>query len=150
MSALVSFAAMAHPYRVTSSFTVRSYETDSYAHLNNGVYVNWFEHGRLDYLRALGFSYDGFAARSEWFVVARTEIDFRRALDEGDASVMTTWIEGFGRTSVRFRQRLELQSEGGGIVSAEAATVMAFRANDGATPVPDDFRSAVEAASDAA
>ena len=30
----------------------RSYELDPYGHLNNAVYVNWLEHGRLAFLRA--------------------------------------------------------------------------------------------------
>ena len=138
---------MSTSYRVTSPFTVRSYETDSYAHLNNGVYANWFEHGRLDYLRSLGFSYDGFAERREWFVVARTEIDYRLALHEGDGAELTSWIEGFGRTSVKFRQRLERRGDDGGVVSAEGLTIMAFRGDDGSTPVPADFRAAVDARS---
>lgn len=134
-------------YAVPSRFTVRSYETDSYAHLNNGVYVSWFEHGRLDYLKSLGFSYDGFAERHEWFVVARAEVDFRHALHEGDEAVMTTRIETFGRTSVRFRQVLAVEVDGEQRTAAEALTVMAFRGDDGSTPVPADFRAAVEAAS---
>ena len=81
---------MAHETR--SLFTVRSYEIDSYAHLNNGVYVSWFEQGRLDYLRSLGFSYDGFAEREQWFVVGRTEVVFRRALNEDDSVELTSRV----------------------------------------------------------
>ena len=51
------------PHLVRSAFRVRSYEADSYAHLNNGVYLSWLEQGRLDWLLSLGFSYDGFAER---------------------------------------------------------------------------------------
>lgn len=144
---LVSSASMSAPHSVVTRFTVRSYETDSYAHLNNGVYVSWFEHGRLEYLRSLGFSYDGFAERREWFVVARTEVDFRRPLFVAERTAMTTSIEAFGNTSVRFRQRLVVETDDGEQPAAEALTIMAFRGEAGSTPVPADFRAAVDAAS---
>src|SRR6185503_16356064 len=95
---------MAHLH--TSRFAARSYELDSYRHLNNGVYLGWFEQGRLEYLQSLGFSYDGFADRRQWIVVARTEVDFRKPLHLGDAIALETRVEGFGRSSVRFRQRM--------------------------------------------
>lgn len=129
-------------HAVTSRFTVRSYEVDSYAHLNNGVYLSWFEQGRLDWLQSKGFSYDSFAERREWFVVARTEVDFRRAIVTGDEVELTTRLEGLGRTSVRYRQVMTAV-EGGDTV-CEAFTIMAFTDNTRAIPIPDDFRAAAE------
>jgi YbgC/YbaW family acyl-CoA thioester hydrolase len=142
-----------------SRFAPRSYELDSYRHLNNGVYLGWFEQGRLEYLQSLGFSYDGFADRQQWIVVARTEVDFRAALHLGDAVALETRVVGFGRSSVRFRQRM-LATAGGAAggtaadaatqapaaLAAEASTVMVFTGTDGhSLPVPDDFRNAVGA-----
>lgn len=153
-----------------SRFAPRSYELDSYRHLNNGVYVGWFEQGRLEYLQSLGFSYDGFADRRQWIVVARTEVDFRLPLHLGDAVSVETRIEGFGRSSVRFRQRMLRVSAADSAaaapgaapaaapgaapasapgappfaVAAEALTVMVFSGPDGRSiPVPEDFRAAV-------
>lgn len=134
------------PHQVESHFTVRSYEVDSYAHLNNGVYLSWYEQGRLDYLVSLGFSYDGFAERREWFVVGRTEVDFRAALNTGDKAVLTTRVETLGRRSVRFRQLLHaLDGDGrpGAAPVSEAVTIMVFSDDGGSIPIPDDFRSAV-------
>ena len=133
---------MPQDHAVTSRFTVRSYEVDSYAHLNNGVYLSWFEQGRLDWLRSKGFSYDGFAERKQWFVVARTEVDFRRALLTGDEVLMTTRLEGLGRTSVRYRQ--VITAVGDDAPACEAFTIMAFTDNTRAVPIPDDFRAAAE------
>ena len=135
---------------VRSPFRVRSYEVDSYGHLNNGVYVNWFEQGRLDYLESLGFSYDGFAERQEWFVVGRTEVVFRRPVHSKDELVVETQVEELGRTSVRFDQRM-LRAGGEGDAAPElvsqARTVMVFSGpGGGSTPIPADFRAAVEGA----
>lgn len=137
---------MAHS--VSSRFTVRSYEVDSYAHLNNGAYVNWFEQGRLDWLLSLGFSYDGLAARQQWFVVGRTEVDFRRPLVTGEAVELTTELLALGRSSVRYRQVMRLLEADGspGPLAAEALTVMVFSGEGGGSiPIPDDFRRASEA-----
>ena len=137
---------MAHLH--TSRFAARSYELDSYRHLNNGVYLGWFEQARLEYLQSLGFSYDGFADRRQWIVVARTEVDFRVPLHLGDAVTIETVVEALGRSSVRFRQRMRRAAgEGGGAPdtpAAEALTVMVFSGPEGrSVPVPDDFRLAV-------
>ncbi len=132
-----------------SAFQVRSYEVDSYRHLNNGVYLGWFEQGRLDWLQARGFSYDGLADRGHWMVVVRTEVDFRSALNTGDRVVVSTVTEGLGRTSVRFRQSMVRADDSGRateVVAAEAFTVMAFTDTQRAIPVPEDFRAAVDGA----
>lgn len=137
---------MAHVHR--SSFSVRSYEVDSYSHLNNGVYLSWFEQARLDYLQKFGFSYDGFAERKQWMVVVHIEVDFRLALHQSDEVVVETRIEAFGRSSTRFRQRM---LRNGDELSCEALTVMVFSGEGGGSiPIPDDFLSAVGPLDDAA
>jgi len=102
----------------------------------------WFEQARLDYLQSLGFSYDGFADREQWLVVARTEVDFRVPLHLGDAVGIETVVEALGRSSVRFRQHM--RREATPVLAAEAVSVMVFSGPDGrSVPVPDDFRAAV-------
>jgi acyl-CoA thioester hydrolase len=129
---------MPHVHR--SRFAARSYELDSYRHLNNGVYVSWFEQARLDWLLALGFSYDGFADRSQRFVVAHTEVDFRRPVQLGDELEIETSVAALGRSSVRFRQVMRR----GGEPVCEAATVMVFSGDGGSSiAIPEDFRAAV-------
>src|SRR5262245_11655136 len=128
------------PHVQRSRFAARSYELDSYRHLNNAVYASWFERARLDWLKALGFSYDGFADRRQWFVVARTEVDFRHAVHLGDLVEVETQVAALGRSSVRFRQVMRRAGE----PVCEAATGMAFAGDGGGSiAIPDDFRAAV-------
>ncbi len=129
-----------------SRFRARSYEMDSYRHLNNGVYVSWFEQARLEWLQSLGFSYDGFADREEWMVVARTEVDFRAPLHQDDEIALETRVERLGRTSVTFRQRMRRVHDGRAVepVLCEALTVMVFTGPEGGSiPIPEDVREAV-------
>ena len=134
---------MSHVHRMV--FRPRSYELDSYRHLNNGVYLGWFEQGRLDWLRSLGFSYDGFADRKQWMVVARTEVDFRSAVHLDDEIELSTEIVAMGKSSVRFRQQMRRLSEGRAEEApvCEALTVMVFSADGHSIPIPDDFRAGV-------
>jgi acyl-CoA thioester hydrolase len=130
---------MAHVHR--SHFSSRSYEMDSYRHLNNGVYVSWYEQARLEYLQSLGFSYDGFADREQYIVVVRTEVDFRLPVLAGEALEIETTVESFGRTSLRWRQ---VMRRGPDEVVSEARTVMVFADGDNRPiAIPQDFRDAV-------
>jgi len=134
------------PHRHLSRFEARSYEIDSYRHLNNGVYLAWLEHARLQFLQSLGFSYDLFADRQQWIVVARTELDFRTPLHVGDAVEITTEVVALGRSSVRFRQAMRLVRDGAPleVPACEALTIMVFSGGSGRSiPIPDDFRAAV-------
>jgi acyl-CoA thioester hydrolase len=133
---------MSHVHRAV--FRPRSYELDSYRHLNNGVYLGWFEQGRLDWLRSLGFSYDGFADRQQWIVVARTEVDFRSAVNLDDEIELSTELVALGKSSVRFRQQMRRLREGRpeAAPACEALTVMVFSADGHSIPIPDDFRAA--------
>lgn len=144
---------------VRSVFRVRSYETDPYAHLNNGVYLSWLEQGRLDWLQSLGFSYSSFAERREWLVVGRSEVDFRSALHIDDRVALTSWVEGIGRTSMRFRQTMRrlppgaveasdvpevVDAEPDGELACAGLTIMVFAADGQSVPVPADVRELVE------
>src|SRR5262245_21112728 len=134
------------PHVHTSRFEARSYEIDAYRHLNNGAYLAWFEHARLLFLESLGFSYDLFADRQQWIVVARTEVDFRSPLHGGDAVEITTEVVALGRSSVRFRQAMRRLRDGAPqpAPACEALTVMVFSGGAGGSiPIPDDFRAAV-------
>lgn len=134
---------MSHVHK--SRFRTRSYELDSYRHQNNGVYLSWLEQARLEWLQSLGFSYDGFADRQQWIVVARTEVDFRAPLHLGDEVELSTEVVALGRSSVRFRQRMHRLRDGAPEPDAacESLTVMVFSGADGRSiPVPEDFRAA--------
>jgi acyl-CoA thioester hydrolase len=60
------------------SLTTRSYECDSYGHINNAVYLNYLEYARLEFLKALGLDYAELRAGGVGLVVVRICIDYRR------------------------------------------------------------------------
>jgi YbgC/YbaW family acyl-CoA thioester hydrolase len=61
----------------TTRLTVRSYECDSYGHVNHAVHVNYLEHARVQFLYAAGFDYKGMIAAGFFMVIARLDIVYR-------------------------------------------------------------------------
>ena len=43
--------------KCVAELKVRSYECDSYNHVNNSVYLNYLEYGRMEYLHSINFSF---------------------------------------------------------------------------------------------
>ena len=73
------------------SLTVRSYECDSYGHVNNANYLNYLEYGRHEYLKAVNFDYiDAFKAGYGLYV-ARIEIDYKRPAIVDDVLTIKSW-----------------------------------------------------------
>lgn len=85
-------------------FSVRSYECDSYGHVNHAVYVNYLEHARIEVLRAMGYDYDGLIAAGFFMVIARLDIRYRRPAYAGDELVVESEPVETGRVSGTFQQ----------------------------------------------
>ena len=57
---------------------VRTYECDSYGHVNNANYLNYLEYARHEFLKDVGFDYDAMFKEGYGIYVARVEIDYIR------------------------------------------------------------------------
>jgi acyl-CoA thioester hydrolase len=62
----------------TSELVVRTYECDTYGHVNNANYLHYLEFARHEYLKAIQFDYNGYTAAGYGLFVTRIEIDFKR------------------------------------------------------------------------
>ena len=95
---------------------VRWADMDAYQHVNNAVYLNYFEEARDDLMA------DMFGAEALDFVLAHVDIDFRNELTQGDGVVQAlSRVTGFSRSSVRSREIVRkadgtLASEGGAVI----------------------------------
>jgi len=63
---------------------VRDYECDIQGIVNNGVYQNYLEHVRHEYLKQIGIDFAAYAKQGINLVVARAELDYRYPLESGD------------------------------------------------------------------
>ena len=121
----------------------RSYELDPYGHLNNAVYVNWLEHGRLCFLRDRGESYTSVPRKfGVHVVVVRQEVDYRAQVQLGDRLAVTSRIERFGSSSFRFDQRIAF-ADGREAVAAKV-TMVCVGPDEQPIPMPAALRKALD------
>ncbi|WP_206881287.1 acyl-CoA thioesterase [Alicyclobacillus mali (ex Roth et al. 2021)] len=85
---------------------VRCTEIDVNGHVNNAKYLEYYEWGREDWFEQQGLDYHTMKGLGAVTVVARAEVDYHQAAHQNDRLVITTWLDGVGRTSLRMRQRL--------------------------------------------
>ena len=57
---------------------VRSYECDSYSHVNNAVYLNYLEYARYEFLKDVGFDYLKAVEAGYGTYISRIEIDYKK------------------------------------------------------------------------
>jgi YbgC/YbaW family acyl-CoA thioester hydrolase len=67
------------PEKRSITFASRGYELDSYNHINNAVYLNYFEHARWEFFRQLDL-YDFLKAKDNLPVVVDIHIRYQREI----------------------------------------------------------------------
>lgn len=101
------------PVRLTLQLRLNDF--DVLGHLNQAVYHELLEQGRIALLGSL-------SADSNRYVLARVELDYRREVPVALREVIVeTSVEGYGRSSVRLAQRVlrpdgELAAEGSAVL----------------------------------
>ena len=71
-------------YAFKLDFKVRDYECDLQGVVNNGVYQNYLEHARHEFLLESGIDFAALARDHINLVVVRAELDYRYPLRSGD------------------------------------------------------------------
>ena len=86
--------------------TVRVYyeDTDFSGRVYHASYARFFERGRTEWLRQLGFRHDALAEAQTAFAVRRLEIDFRAPAFIDDALEIVTFVATLTGPTLRFRQ----------------------------------------------
>ena len=118
---------------------VRTYELDMLGHVNNAVYLNWLEQGRLAAMEHCGYPVRSLAQK--WLTnIVRVEVDFRRPAFYGDLLIVTTELESVGTTS--FNLDSEILRLPDREVVATARAVLVWLDQDGRpAPLPGDFET---------
>ncbi len=121
---------------------VRSYELDSFGHVNHAVFLNYLEHGRFQALRDWGFPYESLVARGWGVYVVRIEVDYVKEARLGQRLLVRTWVQGFKRTSMVLAQDLR---SSGDFAEVARALVTAVFVGENRRPmrVPDPIRHGI-------
>ncbi|MDZ7821360.1 MAG: thioesterase family protein [Candidatus Marinimicrobia bacterium] len=126
-----------------SSLRVRSYELDSFGHVNNGTFAKYLEKARGDYLREAGMRFDDFHRWGKFPVIAHVSIDYKAPAFFDEALHILAKAGRVGTSSITLKYRIEKDD---GTLCAEAETVMVFVDPRGEpVPMPEPMRTAFSA-----
>jgi acyl-CoA thioester hydrolase len=107
----------------TTELRVRYGETDKMGYVYYGDYAEYFEVGRVEALRSLGFPYKRLEEEGVMLPVREMQVRYHRAAGYDDRlTLRTTIVEP---PSVRITFRNELFDEDGGLI-AEATITLVF------------------------
>ena len=121
----------------------RSYELDSFGHVNHAVFLNYFEHARFQALKRGGLPM-GEIEEEGWAIhVVRVEVDYRREVRQGDELLIRTRVERFRRSSMVIGQ-VAAFADDPDQVAAEARVVAVWIGRNGRPArVPERARRAL-------
>ncbi|MBN2364609.1 MAG: acyl-CoA thioesterase [Calditrichaeota bacterium] len=127
----------------TVNFRVRSYECDSYGHVNNATYLNYLEFARMSALFEKGFSLDSMKKNGYLVVIRRIEIDYKFPLYMNDEVFIKTFASEARKTSGTFTQQI-FRAENNQL-AAEARVTWVF-IDQGGQPIsiPAEIQEAFE------
>lgn len=119
----------------TTDVQVRYKDLDTFQHVNNAVYVTYFEHARTAYLDAV-LDVD---VGDYGFVVASLEIDYVRPITLGDDVVVTAETAHVGSSS--WLMAYEIVADGELAATGKTTQVFVDPDTKQSRPVPDDIRA---------
>lgn len=128
------------PVKLTITMTARGYELDSYNHINNAVYLNYFEHARWEFFRQLELF--GFLTENGNLpVVTDVHIRYQREIKLFDELKVESFCTPEGPYLV-FQQKIINMTTG--LPSARATTKLVFVGHDKIPrEVPDEILSRI-------
>jgi acyl-CoA thioester hydrolase len=131
-------------YHYTSKIEVQFRDCDPLGHVNNAVYITYFEIARFAYCRdALGFTIED-AVGSESFIMARVECNFRSQARLGDHLDVRIRVSEIGRSSFQFEYEIVQAADGRVVADGKSVQVSFDYHAQKSIPVPESFRAKVE------
>ena len=132
--------AMLGRYPVRLTVPVAWGDMDALGHVNNTVYLRWFESARIEYFRRVGF----FAAPGQGPILARATVDFRRPVTFPDAVLCEATVLRLGTTSVAMSYRVTSEAQSALAAEGEAVVVAMDYTRGEKIPLPDELRRRIE------
>jgi len=126
-------------FKTWTTEKLRYCDTDRQGHINNAVFVEMLEAGRVHLLFEPGAPT---APPGCAFVIARLELDFLGEMGWPGTVDVGSVVLSIGRSSFRLGQGIFFN--GACVGTAEAVLVLMDESTRRAAPLPDDFRARLE------
>ena len=123
--------------KVVHEIEVRFRDIDSMGHVNNAVFLTYFEEGRKRFLHDV---LDIVHPKDYPFILAHIDCDFLRPVKLGDSPLLEVWIGTIREKSFSFKYRIVERSDEAVVYGkGESAMVLFdYKANK-SIPIPKDF-----------
>lgn len=116
---------------------VRSYECDSYSHVNNSVYLNYLEYARMEYLHAIGFDYKGLVEAGYYLYVTHVDIYYKASAFLDDKLLIEVFPTKLKKISGELKQIIKKED---GTICADATVTWACVTKEGRpSKIPEEF-----------
>jgi acyl-CoA thioester hydrolase len=115
------------------TLTVRTYECDSYNHVNNANYLNYLEYARYEFLRSIGFDYPKVVEAGYGVYIARIEIDYKLPAFVDNVLTIRSWPVKRGAVSGIIAQEIK---HGDDLIAAAKVTWAFVGSNGQPTKIP--------------
>ena len=113
-------------WTVTLTVQVAWGEMDAFGHVNNTVYLRWFESARIGYFEKLGLTTaaTGSHHAAAWPILARSAIDYRSPVVYPDQIEVSARVTRLGNTSFSMAYRAHSKQQNKVVAEGEAVVVM--------------------------
>ena len=125
--------------KLVSERIVRSYELDSFGHVNNAVYLQYCEGARNDYLKQRGIQFSDFQAWSIGPVLYHASIDYKRQARADDLLNIEGILTFKGKTRFHIQHEMIRQSDQALVCVASLDFAFVNIATQRPCRVPDKF-----------
>ena len=107
----------------TIDLCVQDDEIDALGHVNNARFLEYFEHGRMDWYNRCDPALNNPAGQSLGTVIVNIDVNFRRECFSGEQLSIVTRADSRGRTSYVLRQEI-YASDGECVSDAKVTSVL--------------------------
>ncbi len=128
----------------TYRFRVRPFDCDAYGHVNNAVYLNYLEMGRLEMVRAQGLDYQQLVTQGFGIWVAQAQLTFLAPALPEEELELEIFPSHLGAATVEMSHRL-YHVEGSVVLTAVLKLAFVRTANGRPSRWPEPWRKAFEA-----
>ena len=112
------------PTPLVATVRVRTYELDSFAHVNNAEYLHYCEDARTQFFAQMGLAFSDLRAHAVQLVIVEARLRFLKSAGAGDTLTIRGRFREVRAASAWIDYRMT--REGGGEIVCEAETKGAF------------------------
>lgn len=129
------------PHSVTLQIPVAWGDMDALGHVNNTIYLRWFENARIAFWERLPL-FNRLITTGVGPMLARTSIDYRRSVKYPDTVEITVTTLRVGSKSVTLGYRLTSSAQDGALVAeGETVLVMLDFGKQVTVPIDEELRA---------